>query len=268
MVKLIKRKINYGWRVAATGMSFVSFGVGGVVIAGCIAPILKLTAKTPAQREQQAKLVIKYAFKSFVLLVNKLGVMSYHIEGLEKLQSAPQELVIANHPTLIDVVLLLAAMKPAHCVVKQALLDNPFTHGPISSAGYIINAGSEQFIQDCIATLKQDEQSSLLIFPEGTRTAKAEILNDFQRGAANIALRTQLPIRPIVIRCTPSTLSKNEKWYKIPQRAFHIEIKIMDALQLNDLLEDLSVNPRNVRALNRQLQQFFYRELSKTVANE
>ena len=107
------------------------------------------------------------------------------------------------------------------------------------------------------------QAASLLIFPEGTRTAKGELLNEFQRGAANIAIRANVPIRPVLINCTPSTLTKNEKWYHIPSQPFHIQVKVLDAIQVDDLLEDASVNPKNVRQLNHQLHQFFNQELSK-----
>jgi 1-acyl-sn-glycerol-3-phosphate acyltransferase len=192
----------------------------------------------------------------------KLGIMTYEVEGLEKLQQSQQELVIANHPTLIDVVVLIGLMERANCVVKQALWSNPFTKGPVQNAGYILNAGSEQFIQDCVSKLQQDHAASLLIFPEGTRTAKGEQLNDFQRGAANIALRAGVPIRPVLITCTPSTLTKNEKWYHIPDRPFHIQVKVLDAIRVEDVLDDVTVNPKNVRQLNQQLQWFFNQELS------
>ena len=184
------------------------------------------------------------------------------VTGLDKLQHSQQELVIANHPTLIDVVVLIGLMEQANCVVKQALWSNPFTKGPVQSAGYILNAGSEQFIQDCVHKLQQDHAASLLIFPEGTRTAKGEQLNDFQRGAANIALRAGVPIRPVLISCTPSTLTKNEKWYHIPEQPFHIHVKVLDAIRVEDVLDDVTVNPKNVRQLNQQLQWFFNQELS------
>lgn len=103
---------------------------------------------------------------------------------------------------------------------------------------------------------------SLLIFPEGTRTAKGEKLNEFQRGAANIALRVGVPIRPVLISCTPSTLTKNEKWYHIPEQPFHIHVKVLDAIRVEDVLDDVTVNPKNVRQLNQQLQWFFNQELS------
>ncbi|EOR08286.1 MULTISPECIES: lysophospholipid acyltransferase family protein [Acinetobacter] len=258
----IKQTANYIWRVGATGLSFASFGLGGVAIGALIAPMVKLSSQDLDIRTQRTQKVIKHSFKGFTEMMVKLGIMTYEVEGLEKLQQSQQELVIANHPTLIDVVVLIGLMGRANCVVKQTLWSNPFTKGPVQNAGYVLNAGSEQFIQDCVSKLQQDHAASLLIFPEGTRTAKGEQLNDFQRGAANIALRAGVPIRPVLITCTPSTLTKNEKWYHIPDRPFHIQVKVLDAIRVEDVLDDVTVNPKNVRQLNQQLQWFFNQELS------
>ncbi|TCB68735.1 lysophospholipid acyltransferase family protein [Acinetobacter sp. ANC 4178] len=261
-MRQVKQKANYIWRVAATGFSFASFGLGGVAIGAVIAPMVKVSSQNLELRTQRTQKVIKHSFKGFTEMMVKLGIMTYEVEGLDKLQHSQQELVIANHPTLIDVVVLIGLMEQANCVVKQALWSNPFTKGPVQNAGYILNAGSEQFIQDCVSKLQQDRAASLLIFPEGTRTAKGELLNDFQRGAANIALRAGVPIRPVLITCTPSTLTKNEKWYHIPDRPFHIQVKVLDAIRVEDVLDDVTVNPKNVRQLNQQLQWFFNQELS------
>jgi len=259
----IKQKANYLWRVGATGFSFASFGMGGVAIGGLVAPLVNLSTQNLSLRQQRTQKVIKYSFKGFTEMMVKLGIMTYEVEGLEKLQHSKQELVIANHPTLVDVVVLIGLMEQANCVVKQALWSNPFTKGPVQNAGYILNAGSEQFIQDCVKKINTDQAASLLIFPEGTRTAKGELLNEFQRGAANIAIRANVPIRPVLITCTPSTLTKNEKWYHVPSKPFHIQVKVLDAIQVDDLLDDVTVNPKNVRQLNHQLHQFFNQELSK-----
>lgn len=261
-LKNLKQKGNYCWRVAATGFSFASFGLGGMAIATVIAPVLNATTSDSEKRQQRAQNVIKYSFKGFTEMMVKLGIMTYSVDGLEKLQNSRQELVIANHPSLIDVVVLIGMMQQANCVVKQSLWSNPFTKGPVQSAGYILNAGSQQFVEDCVTRLKENNAASLLIFPEGTRTEKGMTLNEFQRGAANIAIRANVPIRPVVITCTPSTLTKNEKWYHIPSRPFHIEVKVLDAVQVSDLLDDLTVGPKQVRQLSRSFYKIFDEELS------
>ncbi|MGR2826061.1 1-acyl-sn-glycerol-3-phosphate acyltransferase [Acinetobacter sp. 1124_18A] len=261
-LKNLKQKGNYCWRVAATGFSFASFGLGGMAIATVIAPVLNATTSDSEKRQQRAQNVIKYSFKGFTEMMVKLGIMTYSVEGLEKLQNSRQELVIANHPSLIDVVVLIGMMQQANCVVKQSLWSNPFTKGPVQSAGYILNAGSQQFVEDCVARLKENNSASLLIFPEGTRTEKGMTLNEFQRGAANIAIRANVPIRPVIITCTPSTLTKNEKWYHVPSQPFHIEVKVLDAVQVSDLLDDLTVGPKQVRQLSRSFYKIFDEELS------
>jgi 1-acyl-sn-glycerol-3-phosphate acyltransferase len=101
-----------------------------------------------------------------------------------------------------------------------------------------------------------------LIFPEGTRTEKDALLNTFQRGAANIAIRANVPIRPILIKCTPSTLTKNEKWYHVPQERFHIQIKVLDALYIENVLDDTTVSSKQVKQLNQFLHNLFNQELS------
>ena len=261
-LKNLKQKGNYCWRVAATGFSFASFGLGGMAIATVIAPVLNATTSDSEKRQQRAQNVIKYSFKGFTEMMVKLGIMTYSVDGLEKLQNSRQELVIANHPSLIDVVVLIGMMQQANCVVKQSLWSNPFTKGPVQSAGYILNAGSQQFVEDCVTRLKENNAASLLIFPEGTRTEKGMTLNEFQRGAANIAIRANVPIRPVIITCTPSTLTKNEKWYHVPSRPFHIEVKVLNAVQVSDLLDDLTVGPKQVRQLSRSFYKIFDEELS------
>lgn len=259
----LKNSANFLWRVGATGFSFASFGIGGIVLGGCIAPLVKMSTKDQSLRQYRTQKVIKYTFKGFTEMLVKLGVMTYEVDGLEKLKHSRQELVIANHPTLIDVVVLIGMMEQANCVVKQTLWSNPFVKGAVQNAGYILNAGSEQFIRDCMAKLEEDRAASLLIFPEGTRTEKGKILNEFQRGAANIALRAKVPIRPVLITCTPSTLTKNEKWYHIPSKPFHIHVKVLDTIAVDDVLQDNLVSAKNVRHLNHRLHQYFTEELLK-----
>ena len=57
------------------------------------------------------------------------GVLTYHIEGQEHLNETGR-LIIANHPSLIDVVFLIALIRDTNCIVKDSLVNNPFTRGP------------------------------------------------------------------------------------------------------------------------------------------
>ena len=92
MLKLnrIKQKVNYAWRVGATGFSFASFGLGGVAIGGLIAPLVKLSSPNVEIQKQRTQKVIKHSFKGFTEMMVKLGIMTYTVDGLDKLQPSQQ----------------------------------------------------------------------------------------------------------------------------------------------------------------------------------
>ncbi|MDO9193453.1 MAG: 1-acyl-sn-glycerol-3-phosphate acyltransferase, partial [Undibacterium sp.] len=126
-------QLNLYWRVFATGLSFVSFGVGGLLLRVLVFPMLNLMVWHRQQRTALAREVIRAAFLTFVGLMKLLGVLRYELVGGQRLNREGL-LILANHPTLIDTVFLMAFVKRADCIVKAGLWNNPFTRGPVRSA--------------------------------------------------------------------------------------------------------------------------------------
>ena len=178
--------------------------------------------------------------------------MSYEINGLEKL-NRPGQLILANHPTLIDIVFLLSRIPCASCIVKEKLLHNPCMKGPIINAGYISNEDPEKMINTCAEYLKSG--GIMIIFPESTRT-RPNADYKFQRGAAAIALQASTVVTPVTLNCYPSTLTKAEKWYQIPERRFHLSMTVGEDMVLDDFR---AIMPRSiaVRRFNSYLQDYF-----------
>jgi 1-acyl-sn-glycerol-3-phosphate acyltransferase len=184
--------------------------------------------------------------------MHRLGVLTYEIHGADRL-ARNGLLILANHPTLIDVVLLISLIPNADCVVKSRLARNPFTRGPIKASGYVSNDSGEGLIDDCIASVRSGK--NLVIFPEGTRTPR-DGGRHLQRGAAYIALRGALNVTPVVIRCSPPTLSKGEPWYRIPSRRFHMTVEVGADLPVVPFLSG-STEAIAARRLTRHLLDYF-----------
>jgi 1-acyl-sn-glycerol-3-phosphate acyltransferase len=216
------KHINRCWRIFGTGLSFAVFGIGGLLLRVMVFPFLNLFIRDRRLRITMARNVIRLTFRAFVGLMRVLGVLRYDFVGLERLERGGL-LILANHPTLIDTVFLMAFVKRADCIVKSGLWNNPFTHGPVRAAGYINNENGPELVEQCIASLR--DGNNLIIFPEGTRTAGSGAMQ-FKRGAANIAVRGLRGVTPVTIRCDPPTLGKGEKWWKVPacRVRFHIEV--------------------------------------------
>jgi 1-acyl-sn-glycerol-3-phosphate acyltransferase len=242
-------KLNYCWRLIATALSFLLFGIGGVVIPAVATPVLYLIARE--KRPMLARKLVHLSFKSFVYIMRGLGVLRWDINGVEKLKRN-QGLILANHPTLIDVVFLVALIPNANCLVKGRLLRNPAMRGFISLAGYITNSDSTSLLDPA-----NDFDGLLVVFPEGTRTTEGQPLK-MQRGAANIAIRKEMNITPVMIQCNPATLSKQHKWYHIPDRAFVISITVNDDIDIAEYLDEPATLA--ARHLTKHLEQDFSQE--------
>ncbi len=121
-------RLDHAWRVLATGLSFALFGVGGLFLRVIVFPLLVLCIRAPEARQRAARATIRASFRAFVAIMRGLGVLRYEVRGLDKLERRGQ-LILANHPTLIDTVFLIAFVPNADCIVKGALWNNPFTAG-------------------------------------------------------------------------------------------------------------------------------------------
>ncbi len=249
------KRLNYVWRLFATGLSFAVFGLGGLLLRVLVFPVLNLLPVSQERKQQQAQYCVHISFYLFIELMHTLGIMSYEVHGLDKLNK-PGQLIIANHPTLIDIVFLISRIPQATCIVKDALLHNPFTRGPILGAGYISNGDSANMISDCVSCLAMG--GCLIIFPEGTRTTPDMPLK-FQKGAARIALKSEAVITPVTISCHPSTLTKQERWYQIPDQPFHLAMRVGNDMVLDDFLV---IQPETiaVRRFNKYLVEYFVKK--------
>ncbi len=246
--------LDRAWRIAATGFCFFVFCSGGVVLGACF-PLL-LLLRDPARRQRVSRVIVHHFFRFFIGLMNFVRVLSYELHGIERLQR-PGLLILANHPSLIDVIFIISLIPQSGCVVKSALVRNPFTRAPVKAAGYITNDAGLEMVDDCRTAL--EKQETLVIFPEGTRTPLTGEVQ-LQRGAANVAIRCRKAVTPVVITTTPRGLAKSKKWYQVPPKRMHFVIRVHDDLQVDPFLESGTAEPVAVRRLNEQLRSFFEQE--------
>ncbi|HSI46659.1 MAG TPA: lysophospholipid acyltransferase family protein [Ideonella sp.] len=216
----------------ATALAFGSFGVGGVLLWWVIFPLLTLAVRNPSRRTALARAAVHHLFRAFIGWMRLLHLITYEVRGLARLQRRGL-LVLANHPTLIDVVFLISLIDNADCVVKSTLAHNPFTCGAVRATGYICNNSGPELLQDCIDSVKND--GNLIIFPEGTRTRPGQPMK-MQRGAAQIALRGGIDITPVFIQCQPLGLTKGAPWWRAAPVPLHFVLTVDDDIPVAPFL--------------------------------
>lgn len=240
------------WRIPATGLAFALFGLGGLALSLTVFPFVYLSPKSEQWKKRKTRMLISRTMNLYILTLRFLGLLTYEFKGKSHIQDHGQ-LIVANHPTLLDVVFLFAMHPHSNCVVKNSLWQNPFTKGVVSAAQYI--PGDDIELVDQIAN-SITQHDSLIVFPQGTRTAINEKVRFF-RAAATAALRADKEILPVYISCNPPTLEKNQPWYQVPKTRPHFKIEVMPPFEISDYQNDKEVESKRAKSLNKALESFF-----------
>lgn len=249
----LRWRLNRHYRQVATGFCFAVFGIAGIVFGVTLYPLVALTTLDRATAKRRAQYLTHIGFRVFSHLMRAVGVISWEIHGAEKLQKQGQ-LIIANHPTLIDVVLLIGHTRKVDCIVKAALFKNPFTQLVVSQSGYIPNGAPEQLLKDAVDSMQAG--NSLMIFPEGTRSVPGQPLH-IPHSVARLALEANVPVLPVTITCNPIMLMKHTPFYKVPDRPGHFVITVGKPYSVQPWLDDAPNRSIAARRLARHWEAYF-----------
>jgi 1-acyl-sn-glycerol-3-phosphate acyltransferase len=254
--------VSRGWRIFATGLSFVSFGLLSVVLAATVMPLLRIMPGSEEAKVIRAQRAIHSFVRVFLRWLEILQVGRFEASGAGRLRE-PGHLIVANHPSLLDAMLLISLMPQADCVIKGSHLENPFMGGAARGAGFIPNWEGPSLVDACAERLMQGR--SVIIFPEGTRSPVGD-LGRLARGAAHIALRAGRDPIPVTIRCDPATLSRGIAWWDVPRHRFTLSANVGDPLLVKDFVTPSMTPALAARAVTRGLREHFESELGWAAA--
>jgi len=251
-------KLLHAWRIATTGASFALFGVGGVLLAAVVFPCVALVSRGEDQRQRRVQYLVHLSLRFFVGFMSALRVVRVEVRGAEGLRDPKGQLVVANHPTLLDVVMMISRMPQVDCVVKAEWWRNPFMRGVTRAAGYLSNDQGDAMLAGCAQRLEAGR--SVLVFPEGTRSPRRG-LGRFQRGAAHVALRCGRPLRPVIITCEPPSLMRGQPWHDVPDGPRRYTLEVCDLVDPARFSGPGEPRGAAARKLTRGLRDFYEEKL-------
>ena len=212
------------WRVAGTGVGFAAFGLGGIAMATALFPPVIWLSRGPLARKRRIQFLIQTSFRIFIRALCFFRIIELHVSGRPLLANARGLLVVSNHPSLLDVVILMSMLPRVQCVVKHQIWANPFLRPVVAGAGYIRNdLDPEALVERCADALRSGD--NVIIFPEGTRSVEGQAMV-VKRGFANVAFAARTDLCLTTINCAPVFLPKGRAWYDVPRirPVFHVEV--------------------------------------------
>lgn len=182
------------WRASLTLLLFALFGVGGL--------LLSLLALPFVRRRERGLACVVFLWRVIVWCWRVTGLAIADSGNCRPVSGC---VMVANHPSLIDVVFLTVLFPNTFSIAKRSLCRNPFI-GRIVRQVFLPDG--EAFIASAKPLLAAGY--NVLIFPEGTRSPMTGGMHPFKRGAAHLALQSGAPIVPVTIRPTRQILGKGQ----------------------------------------------------------
>ena len=225
--------LDLAYRWVGTTLFWIFFGLIGLLMGFIVIPVVYLVVRDTHKRQVTARKLIGAAFSLFVWTACRSRLISIDVSGMEHVDPDGGQLILATHPTLIDVVILISMFPQVDCVIKEAVTKNPVLGLSVRCANYISNREPADLLDSCVARLRSG--ASLLLFPSGTRSVNGQPLQ-FKLGAAEVAVRARAEILPIAVDCQPQMLAKHVPWYRIPPAAPKFTITILPAVPVESLV--------------------------------
>ncbi|MBO6176283.1 MAG: 1-acyl-sn-glycerol-3-phosphate acyltransferase [Treponema sp.] len=226
-----KNLLLHFYRCLGKCTAIIYFTIGGMILGSIVFPLIFLISWNKKIFKRRAQSFISMTFRHFTFMLRLLQLMELHVEGRETLKNLKSTIVVANHPSLLDVVILISLIRNADCIVRGSLVHTPFVF--VIKYLYLVNTlGSEEMFS--LADKSLSDGTNLIIFPEGTRTPRHGT-NSYKRGAGHIAYKSKKNILPVYIGGTDKYgLGKHDPYFSfLPDSKLVYTIKVLETVSID-----------------------------------
>jgi 1-acyl-sn-glycerol-3-phosphate acyltransferase len=158
--------------------------------------------------------VIAYSYRGVWAVVSGLGMLRLDCEVLDRFRNERGLIIVANHPSMLDALIVVARLPRSACIMKAGLMNNAFLGAGAKLARYIRNDSARSMVRQAVEDLKRGGQ--LVVFPEGTRTTR-EPIDPFRPGVTLIAKLADVPVQTVFIDTDSPYLRKGWPLWKPPR---------------------------------------------------
>ena len=224
---------------------YLMLAILGMISLGWCALAMLLYPVLPRERGKAiGRAGIARGYALYWRLARWSGMLRIESRALDALRDERGLIVVANHPSMLDALILIARLPRGACIMKAGLMRNVFLGAGARLARYIRNDSPRKLIKLAVQDLKDGGQ--LVLFPEGTRTTQAPV-NRFRPGATTIAKLAGAPIQTVFIESESPYLRKGWPIWRLPPLPIVFNVRLGRRFQPD----------RDAEALLAEIEQYF-----------
>lgn len=157
--------------------------------------------KEKKKREKFSHIIHKlwHIYTQFFVVLNLIKIEKHGVKQVKG------KIIVATHPTFIDILILIGIYDNSLCIAKKELLNNIFLKNIIKNVYIPNNIELDEFKNICTKTL--NDGYNIIIFPTGTRTVEGEEIK-IHKGSAAVQIASGADILPVKIVCDYPVLQK------------------------------------------------------------
>jgi 1-acyl-sn-glycerol-3-phosphate acyltransferase len=202
----------------------LGLGLLAVICLTWTLPALLLYPLLPAKiGARVGRTGIRLGFRLYLALLALLCACRFDLRELDQLaRERGPRVVVANHPSLLDALILASRLPNAVCIMKGTLARNLLLGAGARLARYIVNDAPLPMLRHAVRELQ--EGATLIIFPEGTRTTTPPV--DACAATAGImARRAGVPMQVLLIEMSNRYLGKRWPVWRPPALPLTVRVR-------------------------------------------
>jgi len=235
----------------------------GILVVFIVFPLLYLMSLFYKEQKFFFQGFIHHSFRLYFWFLQKsVPGLTIQIDNLKDIQSIKSSVILLNHLSHLDAILLLSVVKKMVIITKPMYFKIPVLGWLIYLAGYIPASRQSQFnfkSFDMLESIEDYFQSggNLLIFPEGRRSHTGQ-LNPFKKGPFSLIQKLNKPLEILCLKNTDNLFGINDSLIFNFSEKNTISLKRIDQI-IPDFHESPN-NPLHAKTLKDKVYQIYLKE--------
>lgn len=241
------------WVAYETLAMFIGLGSLAVLCLIWLPCALLLNILLPRRLGQPlGRAAISRGFRFYLRILTLFCACRFELDAIDGLRDQGPLIVAANHPSLLDAVMIVSRLPNAVCVMKAALMDNLLFGAAARLANYIRNDVALKLILSARDELQ--EGAHLVIFPEGSRTRNFPF-DASSPSVGLIASRSKVDVQTLLIEFSTPYLGKAWPLFRRPALPLTCRVRLGRRFS----------PPANIQVFTTELDAYFHSEFGQNL---